>query len=387
MHQSVDGNGLLYLARKLKTSQPGLIMIRLAYVFFIVLLVGHSAQARTITDAMERVVQIPDSVERVLCSGSGCLRLLSYLQGQHLVVAVDDIETRRNEFDARPYALANPQFKNMPVFGQFRGHDNPELILTLEPQPQLIFKIFGGSGYDPNELQAKTGIPVVVVDAGNLGDRRPHLYASLRLMGDIIGKSQRAEELIAYFEQAIDDLHARTADIPAAERPSVYLGGVAFRGPHGFQSTEPAYPPFAFIGARNLAGQGLGKKMATADVAKEQIVAWNPEYLFVDLSTLQMGDRAGGLFELRNDPAYANLDAAIKGRVFGLLPYNWYSQNFESILANAYFIGKVLYPERFQDIDPVVQADAIYRFVVGKPVFAAMNEKFGHQAFTPLQVR
>ena len=387
MHQSVDGNGLLYLARKLKTSQPGLIMIRLAYVFFIVLLVGHSAQARTITDAMERVVQIPDSVERVLCSGSGCLRLLSYLQGQHLVVAVDDIETRRNEFDARPYALANPQFKNMPVFGQFRGQDNPELILTLEPQPQLIFKIFGGSGYDPNELQAKTGIPVVVVDAGNLGDRRPHLYASLRLMGDIIGKSQRAEELIAYFEQAIDDLHARTADIPAAERPSVYLGGVAFRGPHGFQSTEPAYPPFAFIGARNLAGQGLGKKMATADVAKEQIVAWNPEYLFVDLSTLQMGDRAGGLFELRNDPAYANLDAAIKGRVFGLLPYNWYSQNFESILANAYFIGKVLYPERFQDIDPVVQADAIYRFVVGKPVFAAMNEKFGHQAFTPLQVR
>lgn len=387
MHQSVDGNGLLYLARKLKTSQPGLIMIRLAYVFFIVLLVGHSAQARTITDAMERVVQIPDSVERVLCSGSGCLRLLSYLQGQHLVVAVDDIETRRNEFDARPYALANPQFKNMPVFGQFRGHDNPELILTLEPQPQLIFKIFGGSGYDPNELQAKTGIPVVVVDAGNLGDRRPHLYASLRLMDDIIGKSQRAEELIAYFEQAIDDLHARTADIPAAERPSVYLGGVAFRGPHGFQSTEPAYPPFAFIGARNLAGQGLGKKMATADVAKEQIVAWNPEYLFVDLSTLQMGDRAGGLFELRNDPAYANLDAAIKGRVFGLLPYNWYSQNFESILANAYFIGKVLYPERFQDIDPVVQADAIYRFVVGKPVFAAMNEKFGHQAFTPLQVR
>lgn len=362
-------------------------MIRLAYVFFIVLLVGHSAQARTITDAMGRVVQIPDTVERVLCSGSGCLRLLSYLQGQHLVVAVDDIETRRNEFDARPYALANPQFKNMPVFGQFRGQDNPELILTLEPQPQLIFKIFGGSGYDPNELHAKTGIPVVVVDAGNLGERRPLLHASLRLMGDIIGKSQRAEELIAYFEQAIDDLHARTADIPLAERPSVYLGGVAFRGPHGFQSTEPAYPPFAFVGARNLAGQGLGKKMAVAEVAKEQIVAWNPEYLFVDLSTLQMGDRAGGLFELRNDPAYATLDAAIKGRVFGLLPYNWYSQNFESILANAYFIGKVLYPERFQDIDPMVQADAIYRFVVGKPVFAAMNENFAHQIFTALKVR
>ena len=40
---------------------------------------------------------------------------------------------RRNELDARPYALANPQFKTMPVFGQFRGQDNPEQILSLSP--------------------------------------------------------------------------------------------------------------------------------------------------------------------------------------------------------------------------------------------------------------
>ncbi|NLZ18551.1 MAG: iron ABC transporter substrate-binding protein [Desulfobulbaceae bacterium] len=363
-------------------------MIRFICVLFItVLVVGNYAQARTLTDLMGRTVTVPDTVERVICSGSGCLRLLSYLQGQHLIVAVDDIETRRSQFDARPYALANPQFKTMPVFGQFRGLDNPERILSLEPQPQLIFKTFGGMGYDPDELQAKTGIPVVVVDGGDLGARRPQLQQSLQLMGVIINKSERAEAVINFFEQNISELQLRTADIAADSQPSVYLGGVAYRGPHGFQSTEPTYPPFTFIGARNLAHAGAGKAMTNSEVSKEQIVAWNPDYLFVDLSTLQMGEQAGGLHELRTDPAYATLSAVSEKQIYGVLPYNWYSQNFDSILVNAYFIGKVLYPERFEDIDPASKADQIYTFLLGKPVFKAMNALFSNQAFTRLQVR
>jgi len=347
------------------------------------------ALALNVADALERAVSVLDNVERVICSGSGCLRLLAYLQGQELVVAVDDIESKRNRFDSRPYALANPQFKDLPIFGQFRGQDNPELILTLDPQPQLIFKTFATMGHDPVELQVKTGIPVVVLEVGNLGPQRERFYSSLRLMGEVAGKSVRAEELISYFEAVIADLTARTADIPEAGRPSAYLGGVAYKGPHGFQSTEPGYPPFAFVGARNLVHSegGAAKDVSNTSVAKEQIVAWDPDYLFVDLSTQQMGDGAGGLHELRTDPAYATLTAVREGRVFGVLPYNWYSQNYESILANAYFIGKTLYPERFADIDPAAKADEIYSFIVGKPVFRAMNETFGNLAYTRISVR
>ncbi|NCD24714.1 MAG: iron ABC transporter substrate-binding protein [Deltaproteobacteria bacterium] len=364
-------------------------MPRTMLCLFLLILAPVLAQARTVTDAMGRAVEIPDRVERVICSGSGCLRLLAYLQAQDLVVAVDDIETKRNQFDARPYALASPRLKTMPIFGQFRGQDNPELILSLDPQPQVIFKTYAGMGHDPEELQAKTGLPVVVLDAGDLGAGRERFNAALRLMGAVVGKSERAGALISYFDAAIADLAGRTRDIPDDKRPSAYLGGVAYKGPHGFQSTEPTYPPFAFVGARNLAHDqgGAGKDLSNTDVAKEQIVAWNPEFLFVDLSTLQMGEAAGGLFELRADPAYATLTAVREGRVFGVLPYNWYAQNYESILANAYFIGKTLYPDRFADIDPVAKADQIYGFVVGKPVFGAMNQTFGDLVFTRLKVR
>ena len=48
--------------------------------------------------------------------------------------------------------------------------------------------------------------------------------------------------------------------------------------------------------------------------------------------------------------------------------------NYETTLANSYFIGKILYPEQFEDIDPVKKADEIYSFVVGEPVFDLLKE-------------
>ncbi|TCO77376.1 hypothetical protein [Marinisporobacter balticus] len=48
-----------------------------------------------------------------------------------------------------------------------------------------------------------------------------------------------------------------------------------------------------------------------------------------------------------------------------------------SIVADAYFIGKVLYPDKFEDIDPETKADEIYKFLRGKEVHAQMAKDFG----------
>jgi iron complex transport system substrate-binding protein len=346
------------------------------------------AGQRTVADSYGKSVTIPEKVNHVICSGPGSLRLLTYLQAQDLIVAADDIESRRKKFDARPYAIANPQFKKMPIFGQFRGFDNPELILNLATQPDVILKTYKTMGHDPDELQDKTGIPVVVLNYGDLGRLRPELYKSLRIMGGVVGKADRAEAVIAFMEAQIEDLKKRTADVPEKDRPEVFVGGVAKKGPHGYQSTEPTYPPFAFINARNLAYSPnmTGKELTHADVAKEKIVEWNPDYLFLDLSTLQMGGKAGGLYELQTDPAYRTLTAVKEGRVYGLLPYNWYSMNYGCILANAFFAGKLLYPDRFADVDPAAKADEIFTFLVGKPVYKDMNAIFQNLAYKPLPV-
>jgi len=342
---------------------------------------------RVVIDAAGQELKLPNRVEDVICSGAGCLRLLTYLQAQKLIIAVDDMEKRRPKFDARPYALANPQFKNYPMFGEFRGYDNPELIMALNPAPQVIFKTFRTMGYDPEKLQKKTSIPVVVLEYGDLASQCDSLYRALRIIGKVVDKEKRAEDIISFFESNIKELRGRTKDILDSERKSCFVGGIAFKGPHGFQSTEVDYPPFLFVGVKNIAYEPLMKTVGQSSIAKEKIVQWDPEILVLDLSTLQMGDKAGGLFELKTDPAYRALTAVQKGQVYGVLPYNWYAQNFGSIIANAYFIGKLLNPHRFRDIDPAAKADKIYSFLVGKPVFKEMDRMFQGLAFKRIPVK
>lgn len=344
-------------------------------------------QARTVIDALGRELTLPDRVERVLCSGPGCLRLLTYLQAQQLAVAVDSIEKRANSHESRPYALANPQFQQLPLFGEHRGRDNPELIAGLSPRPQVVFKTYPGMGLSAQLLQDKTGIPVVALGYGNLTWGRKELDTALRLMGLVVDRQERAEAVIAFLDEQQRDLEVRSSGVPESAARCCYVGGIAMRGGHGFQSTDPSYAPFALAGARNVAsGAGRAKtELSHASVAREQILAWNPDTLFLDLSTLQLGPGVSGLDQLRTDPAYAALDAVRAGRVYGVLPYNSYTQNFGSILADAYFVGKTLYPKRFADVDPAAKADEIYVFLVDAPVFKTM--KAGLQGLAFEQVR
>jgi iron complex transport system substrate-binding protein len=339
-----------------------------------------------VTDAAGRTISAPDPVNHVICSGPGALRLLTYLGAQCLIVAVDDIEIRRRRFDARPYALANPEFKKYPIFGEFRGFDNPELILTLEEQPQVIFKTFATMGHDPVELQEKTGIPTVILEYGNLSTHREQFSQSLRIMGEVVDKRERAEEVIEFFDVAINDLISRTDKVLESEKKTCFVGGIAYKGPHGFSSTEPVYPPFMFVKAANLAYDKSmrGKASRQVTLAKEKLLEWDPDVLFMDLSTLQLEGEASGHWEILNDPAIKALTAVRENRVYGVLPYNWYTMNYGSILANAYFIGKILYPERFKDVDPAAKAEEIYKFLVGKPVFKEMNTLFKGMAFKPV---
>ncbi|WP_440945609.1 iron ABC transporter substrate-binding protein [Methanosarcina sp. T3] len=340
----------------------------------------------TITDGFGREVTIPANVESVVCSGSGCLRYLVYLQAQDLIVGVDSIETRESEIEGRPYALANPQLKNYPLIGEFRGNDDPEKIIAIGPQ--VILKT---DTSDPataaataDELQEKTGIPVVSFPSGSMRSEedKADMYSSLRLMGEVVGKEERAEEVITYFEETMEDLESRTADIPETEQKTVYVGGVSSAGAHGIISTEPSYAPFLWVHADNVAS-GIG--VDHADIAKEKLVEWDPEYIFIDVGTIQLGD-GGAINELKTDSALAGLSATENGKIYGVVPYNYYSTNYESVLANAYFVGTVLYPDRFEDIDPETKAEEIFTFFVEKPVFSELNAQYDDLGFTQISL-
>lgn len=334
---------------------------------------------------------LPEKIDRIYCSG-GTLRLAVYLECVDKIVAVDTNERRSKERSGmKAYLAAHPELQELPIGGETSGRDNPELLLSLEIQPQLIIKADTGAGYAPDELTRRTGIPVLLVPMRGITVGREEFDAGLRLIGSALGKEARAEDVIGFFDREIVAIKGRTKnrmENPSEPRPLVYVGGVSYNGSHGFNSSEAGYPPFDIVGAEspiktNADEPMLGKRHMM--LAKEKILEWNPDILFLDLGTLYLGS-ASGLVELKNDPAYRSLTAVEQGKIYTLLPNTFYFVNHDAVLANAWFVGKTLYPDQFVDIDPKKKADDIFTFLVGKPIFEILNTSLDHLAFERLSL-
>ncbi len=63
--------------------------------------VKETTGTTTITDGYGRTVVIPAKTETIVCSGSGCLRYVSYLGAQGKVVGVDSIEKTPQPVEGR----------------------------------------------------------------------------------------------------------------------------------------------------------------------------------------------------------------------------------------------------------------------------------------------
>ena len=330
---------------------------------------------------------VPAKIDRIYCSG-GTLRLAVYLKCVDKVVAIDTNERNRGERGTlKAYLAAHPELQELPIGGETSGRDSPELLLSLDPMPQLIIRADSGGGYDPRELTRRTGIPVLLIPMRCITAGREEFDAGLRLLGAVLDKKDRAEALIEFFDQEIADIQKRVQHY-RHQKPLVYVGGVSYGGSHGFNSSEAGYPPFVIAGAEspvkaNEDEPALGKRHTM--LAKEKILEWNPEILFLDLGTLYLGG-ASGLRELKNDPAYRSLSAVQQGKVYSLLPNTFYFVNHDAVLANAWFVAKVLYPEQFLDIDPKEKADEIFTFLVGSPVFEKLNVTLDHLVFEQLSM-
>lgn len=316
---------------------------------------------RTVKDMAGRTVRIPTRVQKIAAIESGALRLAVYLGATEMVVGVEEIEKTSL---TRPYILAHPQLAKLPSLGPFHGGD-AELITAS--QPDVIFWTYTTKG-KADALQQKTGIPVIALDYGDLDLYKDRFYKSLKLMGEIIHREQRATAIIDYLEKSIMDLQKRTQN-NRFKKP-VYIGGVSFKGAHGITSTEPRYPPFRFINAPNIASEIA---LEHAFIDKEQLIAWDPAVIFID---------AGGAGLVTNDlkPGSVlaqNLRAVKTGQVYQVFPYNNYTTNYETVLVNTYYIGKLLYPEEFSDINPEAKAEEIYRFFLGQSVLEKMQKLYG----------
>lgn len=322
----------------------------------------EESATRIITDSTGRDVEIPSKVESIVCVGVGALRYSCYMDAAGLVVGVEDYEVK--EGMSRLYNYVNfDKFKDLPVTGT-NGEPNIEEIITAGPQ---VIVMSSYASADADDLQAKSGIPVVMVPGSDttLDD---NAYETIRIMGELYGKEDRAQELTAYLKGIQKDLDDRTADIPEEDKPSVYVAGVSFKGAHGFEGTEAYYGPFELIHANNLAN--TTDQTGAFDIDLEQVLTWDPEIIFLDFNGMSLinEDYAD------NPDYYQNLTAVKEGKVYSQISFRSSASNLETALADAYYAACIMYPEQFSDIDPVEKAGEIFTALLGTNPYEDLKE-------------
>jgi len=213
----------------------------------------QQSEKNVVTDMLGRNVEIPEKVEKIVAIGPGALRLVVYMQAEDMLVGVENMEKRFSA--SRPYSIViQDKIAELPVIAQ-GGPDDPKVNAEalIKVKPDVIFASSSVSMHIIEDLQQKTGIPVVVVSLGERGRfDEEELFKSLRLMGKILKREDRAEKLISYINSTLEDLAKRVADFPEDRKPKVYVGALSFKGGHGIESTQKNFPPFEVLKARNI---------------------------------------------------------------------------------------------------------------------------------------
>jgi len=331
-----------------------------------------AAGAMTVNDMAGRTVSLAVPPQRIVCIGPGALRLIVYLEAQNMLVGVESMEKQHPA--GRPYWIAQPQLQALPVIGAGGSaaiNKKPDMETVLRVAPDLIVATYMEAAL-ADDVSGTLGIPMVVLSYGELTVFDQRVFDSLRLAGKILNREARADAVIGFINGIRTDLDRRTADISDQPPVKVYVGGIGYRGTHGIESTQRDYIPLDWNHAVNAAQQVQATVGSHVMMDKEILLGLDPDVIFID---------GGGLDLVKADyrkkpDFYRALTAFRERRIYALLPFNHYTTNIDTAMADAYAIGKVLYPRRFADVDLARQADSIYTFLVGQAVAGRMQADF-----------
>ncbi|HEY7665558.1 MAG TPA: iron ABC transporter substrate-binding protein [Xanthobacteraceae bacterium] len=302
------------------------------------------AHATTVTDGAGRVVPVPERVGRVFPAGPPAAIFL-YTLAPELLIGWP----RANRSEEREFLL--PDAGARPEVGRLTGRGNTanlEVVLALKPD--LILDV---GSVNPTyaslaeRVQQQTGIPYALLDGRFDGIARGY-----RMLGALIGRREQGEVFARHAEGMIDAVAGRVATIAPERRTRVYYA----RGPRGLETGLGGSINVETIEliARNVAG---GTRGGLATVSIEQVLLWDPDVIV----TIDRDFAANVL----SDPAWASV-AAVRARRVHLspkLPFGWVDfPPSVNRLIGLWWLGKILYPELFQDDLRALTRDFYTRF-------------------------
>lgn len=295
---------------------------------------SERSETRIFTDSTGRNVEIPSQIDKIALSGPLSQIVLFALCPEKLVGIA-------SEWDASAEKYLDTAYYNLPVIGQLygtKGELNLETLLSSgaqividvgEPKSSIV--------EDMDALQAQTGLPFVHVTmtTDTIGD-------AYRMLGDLLGKEEKAEELASYSER----IYSRTLEI-ADNVKKVNLLYVTGEEGHNVVAYDSFHSEVIDLLGNNLAVVEEPSSKGTGnEVGMEQIMTWNPDVIiFSDQSIYGT---------VADDPAWQSITALRNGDYYEVPfgPYNWigFPPSVQRLLGMMW-MAKLLYPEATEAYD------------------------------------
>ncbi|MBK7387288.1 MAG: ABC transporter substrate-binding protein [Methanothrix sp.] len=252
-----------------------------------------------------------------------------------------------------------------------RMPDLPEISTRYDIYFEEIAKlkpdlIFCGNLKDAEAFEDKIGCPVVVLGGSGWNFGEDGYYDSIRVAAEALDAEEEAEELISFALNKVEMIESVTKNVDPEKNPKVYFAsrgaGTGFYDPkegRDFTRTEPNYDPLVMAGGRNVASEIEGN---TVNVPLEQIIAWNPDYIFISNSAA--GNNTGLEF-IKNSPDLASINAIKEGNVYNCFYPHCRGQPPDRNLLNMMYMAKIMYPEEFKDLDLEKEGNEIFKAFLG----------------------
>lgn len=306
---------------------------------------------REFTDSTGRTVTIPWEVTKIAVSGPLTQVYILPLAGDMLVGV-------SNAFSQDAAAYLPAYLYELTEIGQlYGGKGEMDLEALLSADPDVVIDVGEAKDSivdDMNSLSEQTGIPFVHIDA--TAATAPAAY---RALGELTGRTEKAEELAAWCENTYTDITAmmEKVDADGARKTILYCLGdkgcnVLAKGSFHAETVNLLGDNLADIAEVVSSGGGN-------EVDLEQIMAWNPECIVFAPDSVYATVAA--------DAAWQQLSAIRSGDYFETPygPYGWLSsppavQRYLGML----WLGELLYPT-YVDYDLQAKVTEYYKLFYG----------------------
>ncbi len=319
-----------------------------------------SAESITVIDSTGRSVSVDVPVQKVVSLGTGVAEYLYALDGGESLVGRDS------------YSHFPPGLEEVPIAGKSSYSPDLELIISLHPD--LVIADTMLSDDDLRELE-NAGIPVMLeslVDPAKDNE-------VLQKLGALMGKEERAQEIIDFIEGYQDMIQERI-NTSQEDKPKVFFEW-AGKPYYTVSNGNPSDTLIRLAGGDNIAKDLGNSTHSYPTVSPEWVVEVDPDVIIQQRSS----DKAfteSELKTLRDEiiarPELSDVKAVKDGRVYlvsGELRYG-----VRSVICQIY-MAKLFYPELFQDVDPeevhqelaekfygLSQLDGVYTYPTGSSI-------------------